>query len=144
MSRRRAGTFADRYGPWALVAGASAGIGAAFATALAERGLNLVLGARRPQPLADLAARLPVRTVPVPADLSTVDGLEAAVAAACAGAAGPDGPGLVVCNAAYAPAGPFLELTEAHLTRALDTNCRAVLLLAHRYLPAMAARGRAG
>src|SRR5206468_10468158 len=73
--------FRDRYGPWAVVAGASEGIGAAFATALAARGLDLVLVARRPEPLAALAGRLPVGTVVVPADLSTVDGVEAVFAA---------------------------------------------------------------
>jgi len=40
-------TFADRYGPRALVAGASEGIGSAFAKAVAERGVNVVLLARR-------------------------------------------------------------------------------------------------
>jgi NADP-dependent 3-hydroxy acid dehydrogenase YdfG len=59
--------FRERYGPWALVAGASQGIGAAFATALARRGLDMVLIARRAEPLERLAARLPVRTITVPA-----------------------------------------------------------------------------
>ncbi|MFZ1176354.1 MAG: short-chain dehydrogenase, partial [Mycobacterium sp.] len=36
-------TFATKYGPWALVAGASDGLGAAFAAAIAERGVNVVL-----------------------------------------------------------------------------------------------------
>jgi NAD(P)-dependent dehydrogenase (short-subunit alcohol dehydrogenase family) len=54
--------FARRYGPWVLVAAASEGIGAAFATALAARGLDLVLVARRPEPLDALAGTLPTRT----------------------------------------------------------------------------------
>ena len=39
--------FSAKYGPWALIAGASDGVGAAFADALAARGLNVVLLARR-------------------------------------------------------------------------------------------------
>jgi len=49
-------TFVDRYGPWALVAGASDGVGAAFARAMAERGLNVVLLARRQGLLDEVAA----------------------------------------------------------------------------------------
>jgi short-subunit dehydrogenase len=74
----------ERYGPWALVAGASEGIGAAFAAELARRAVDVVLVARRPHPLEALARRLPVRTVAVPADLATDDGL-ATVAAATDG-----------------------------------------------------------
>jgi short-subunit dehydrogenase len=131
--------FADRYGPWALVAGASEGIGAAFATALARRGVNLVLVARRPEPLAALAASLPVSTVEVRADLSTMDGL-----AAVRDAVGDREVGLLVCNAAYAPMGPFLEAPESGLENVLDVNCRATVLLARRYLPGMVTRGRGG
>ena len=47
--------FAERYGPWALVAGASEGTGAAFSRQLAEQGLNLILIARRAGPLEELA-----------------------------------------------------------------------------------------
>ena len=48
--------FATKYGPWALVAGASDGVGAAFAEALAARGLNVVLLARRQAVLDEVAA----------------------------------------------------------------------------------------
>ncbi len=50
--------FAKQYGPWALIAGGSDGIGAAFARELAGRGIKLMLIARRPGPLAEMAAEL--------------------------------------------------------------------------------------
>lgn len=131
--------FARRYGPWAVVAGASEGIGAAFATALARRGLDLVLVARRPGPLAELAERLPTRTVTVPMDLADAD----AVPTLAAVTEGRE-VGLVVANAAYSPTGAFVATDPARSLRALGLNCRTPLLLAHHYLPAMAARGRGG
>ena len=48
-------TFAQRYGPWGIVAGASNGIGAGFARSMAKRGLNVVLIARRGDALAQTA-----------------------------------------------------------------------------------------
>src|SRR5579862_6842773 len=48
-------SFAERYGPWAIVAGGSEGLGVAFAHRLAEQGLNLLLIARKPEPLERLA-----------------------------------------------------------------------------------------
>jgi short-subunit dehydrogenase len=132
-------SFGDRYGPWALVAGASEGLGAAFAQRLAGRGLNLILAARRPEPLAAIAAALPTRVITVSADLATVDGLRQVAEAA----AGLD-VGLVVANAAYSPIGRFIDMDPEQTSRALDLNCRAPLELAHRFLPAMAARGRGG
>jgi short-subunit dehydrogenase len=131
--------FAERYGPWAVVAGASEGIGAAYATELAARGLNLILVARRAEPLAALAGKLPVETVPVVADLSTMEGLATVYAAT-----GDREVGLVVSNAAYAPMSPFLDLTAEQLSTVVDLNCRAPLLLARHYLPGMAARRRGG
>ena len=131
--------FAQRYGAWAVVAGASEGIGAAFARALAGRGLNLVLVARRAEPLAELAGSLPVRTVTVAADLSTSEGVDAVLAATEDLEVG-----LVVCNAAYSPIGPFIDTDPALTHRALRLNCAAPLALAHAYLPVMALRRRGG
>ena len=50
--------FSERYGPYAVVVGASEGIGRAFARELSARGLNLVLVARRDGPLASFAREL--------------------------------------------------------------------------------------
>lgn len=166
--------FRERYGPWALIGGASEGIGAAFAEALAARGLNLLLVARRPEPLATLATRLapapdtnhalapdavnalapgtvnalapgtvnalaPIEVRTVAADLATPDGLDAVFAAAEDLEVG-----LVVANAAISPIGPLTTQTREEIERAIDLNCRAPLLLAHHFLPAMRARGRGG
>ena len=55
------GGFRDRYGAWAVVAGASEGLGAAFADQIASRGLNLVLVARRAAKLESLCESLVAR-----------------------------------------------------------------------------------
>ena len=55
-------TFATKYGPWALVAGASDGVGAAFAKGLAQRGVNVVLLARRQAVLDQVAAEIESET----------------------------------------------------------------------------------
>ena len=51
-------SFTDRYGPWAVIAGASEGLGAEFARQLGEKGMNLVLVARRPAVLEELSEEL--------------------------------------------------------------------------------------
>ena len=135
--------FAERYGPWALVAGASAGLGASFARALAARGLNLVLLARRLEVLEALGAALRERHgVEVRAravDLARPD-LRDAVEEAAAGI----DVGLLVYNAAHSAIGPFLDARlEEHL-RVLDVNCRGPLVLAHALGARMAHRGHGG
>ncbi len=135
--------FRDRYGPWALVAGASAGLGAAFARALAARGLHLLLAARRQGALDALAAELraahgvEVRTAAL--DLARPD-----LADAADRLAGGAEVGLLVYNAAASAIGPFLEQPVEAQLRVLDVNCRGPLVLAHRLGGAMARRGRGG
>src|SRR6185312_3525514 len=67
-----------RFGPWAVVTGASSGIGLEFARQLARAGLNIVLVSRRPQVLAEIGAELTrdfgVEHRVVAADLSTEEG----------------------------------------------------------------------
>ena len=135
--------FRGRYGPWALVAGGSDGLGAAFAEELAARGLNLLLVARRRAPLEQAAARLRdrhgVEVRPIALDLSDPDFL----AALQRRTRGMD-IGLLVCNAAAAHTAPFLDAGPREYLPILDTNCRAHLLLVRWLGGTMAARGRGG
>ncbi len=115
------------YGPWAVVVGASDGIGAAFAEEIAARGGSVILEARRQAALDELAARLRkahrIQTRVVVTDAGTPDGI-----AAVAGLS--EDVGLLVCNAALAPIRPFLELTPEELDAMLDLNCRSTAHLA--------------
>jgi uncharacterized protein len=137
------GSFVHRYGPWALIAGGSEGLGAAFAEEAAARGLNLVLVARRAEKLAALAAELRaahgVQVKTVTADLAEPAALEKVLAEA----AGLE-IGLFVHNAAVASTGWFLDTPLAEYTRMLDVNCRAAVVLLHTLAAKMAERGRGG
>jgi uncharacterized protein len=135
--------FADRYGPWAVVAGASEGLGAAYACALAERGLNLVLVARR-RPLLDalateLAGRFPVDVRRVDGDLSDRGFLEGLAALGSQLEVG-----LLVYNAAYAPIGEFASVPPDDLLRVAAVNIRAPVSLVHGLVAGMVERGRGG
>jgi short-subunit dehydrogenase len=131
--------FNQRYGPWAVIAGASEGIGAAFAHALASRGVSLVLVARREEPLAALAGTLPVPARAVVADLALPAGTQKVFLETQNLDVG-----LVVANAALSPIGPFPSVDPELLRRAVELNCIAALELARHYTPAMVARGRGG
>lgn len=141
MTERR--TFASKYGPWAVVAGASEGLGAAFATALAERGLHLLLLARREAHLQAVAERLRASTkVEVRTEVCDLahadlpDTLEALTSSIDIG--------LAVYNAAHAPVGDLVDRPVADLLKVVDVNVRGPLVFARTLAPKMVARGRGG
>lgn len=135
--------FLQKYGPVALITGASAGIGRSFAGVLAARGFNLVLAARRGTELAALARQLEaehgVQVTVCQIDLTD----PAAVGKILAETDGQD-IGLVVSNAGYGFRGDHASLDPAALTGMLMVNCLAPMLLANGFTPRLRARGRGG
>jgi short-subunit dehydrogenase len=136
--------FTQRYGPVAVVTGASSGIGYAFAEELAARGLDLVVTARRLERLEELAARLSgehgVTVTPFGCDLAD----PAAPGRLVEFTAGMD-VGLVISNAGFGlRRAPHESHDAAALTDLLMVNCNAPSALAHGFIPRLRARGRGG
>ena len=128
----------------ALVTGASSGIGLAFAEALAARGHDLVVVARRTERLRELADALQAHgraTDTMAADLSTDDG----VAAVAARLTDPSTPiELLVNNAGFGTSGRFWDLDAEREAEEIRLNVQALVVLTHAALTAMVPRGRGG
>jgi short-subunit dehydrogenase len=132
-----------RFGPWALVTGASSGIGAEFARLLAEQGFKVALAARRGSLLTalaeELAARFEADTRTVVVDLSLADGparLDEATADLDVG--------LVVSNAGAGAPGRFLEEDHGPQLERLRLNALSHLSMAHAFGRRFARRGGGG
>ncbi|GGK67324.1 dehydrogenase [Sphaerisporangium melleum] len=128
--------------PTALITGATAGLGAAFARRLAADGFSLVLVARDGKRLADAAdalhRRYGVACEVLPADLATDEGMTAAERRLR------EGVDLLVNNAGFGHHGKALEVPIADEITMLRLHCEAVLRLTMAALPAIRARGRGG
>lgn len=136
-------TVGDLTGHTALVTGASAGIGAAFARELARRGADIVLVARRADRLAALADELRTtgRSVHIlPADLTAPRAVASLTAFLTDAGLTID---LLVNNAGVGlPHEPFSDADPVRLRGMLDLNIGVVTELTHVLLPGMIARGR--
>lgn len=133
----------DQFGPWAIVTGASSGIGKEFARQLAASGLHLILVARRLPLLEEvgrtLAQEYGIAYRAVGLDLSGEDFLEA-----LATATRDLDIGLLVSNAGTGNPGEFLSIEPAVLHQVVQLNVLAHLNLAHHFGRRMAGRGRGG
>ena len=136
--------FADRYGPWALVAGASEGVGAAYAHAMAERGLNVVLLARRQGALDEVAAAIragtAVETRTAAVDLAQQDAMATIVDATD----GLDVGMVMYCAGADPNYEPFLANPVEIPLAMVHRNCIVPMQICHRFAGPMEARGKGG
>ena len=135
--------FAEKYGPWAFIAGASTGIGAALSHEAARRGLNVLMMARGAAQLDETAEAVrkahgvEVRTLAADlADPGIAENVKEAVKDLEVG--------LFVYNAAVAPAGRFLDVDLGIHLRSVTVNCATPVTLCHLLAPAMVDRGRGG
>ncbi len=135
--------FLARYGSWAIVAGASEGLGAAYAEELALRGLNLILVARRSELLQALASQLSkrynvqIKTIVV--DLSALDAAEQILRDT-----NDLEVGLLIYNAAFSAIGPFLERSLDDHFKEIHTNIHAPLKLVYLLGQRMLTQGHGG
>ncbi len=136
--------FVEKYGPWALIAGGSEGIGASFARKIASSGVNVFLLARKPQPLEEVAQQIrqttPVTVRAASVDLSAPD-LAPRVAELTAGLE----IGMVVYNAgAESKMVPFLDRPMPELMRLIGVNVIGPTTLLHDLAGKMRVRRRGG
>ena len=137
--------FAQRYGPWAIVAGASEGVGSAFAEEVARRGCNVVLLARRRHVLDELAERISSASPGIQARVLAVDLEEPEAAATVLEATDDLEVGLLMYNAgADANYKPFLDLPVTAAVGMIQRNCVVPTELCHHYASTMFARGHGG
>ena len=133
----------ERYGPWAVITGASDGIGREFAGRLAQAGLNLVLAARRKGILEDVANRLArdhgVQVETVTVDLATSSGVDELVARTRERDVG-----LLIASAGFGTSGPFVDARLNEELGMIDVNCRAVAALSHAFGRRFVDRKRGG
>lgn len=137
-------TFATKYGPWALVAGASDGVGAAFAEALADRGVNVVLLARRQSVLDRVAAEIETKTSAQTRTLA-MDLAHPGAATAIAAATSDLTIGMLVyCAGADPDFTPFLANSLEAAEAMVQRNCMVPMQLCHHFAAAMVERGSGG
>lgn len=134
----------NRYGPWAVIAGASEGVGRAFACELARHGIRSVLIARREAPLLALAAEIRAEFA-VECTTASIDLGADGAAARVIEAAGGREVGLFISNAGADPNGArFLDKDIAAWRQLLAMNTETPMECCHHFAAAMRSRGRGG
>ena len=124
--------FKEKYGSTALIAGASEGIGFSFGEALAKAGMNIIMVARRKEPLEkaalEIEKKFSVKTFPVVCDLTEENALQN-----IQNAIGNTEINVLIYNAALSPIGPFLNLSEEEIEKVVSVNMLAPIKFVHSF-----------
>lgn len=135
--------FKNKYGPWAVITGATDGIGLAMAELLALKGLNLVLIGRRENLLAEISKRLEkqhsIKTAIVPLDVSSISAMQILKEKT----SGFD-VGLFIAAAGYGTSGSFVDQEVQQELNMIDVNCNAVVEQTHFFANQMTQKKRGG
>jgi uncharacterized protein len=136
-------TLVEKYGPWAVITGASEGTGAAFAHLLAAAGINCMLVARRERPLQELAAKVRaqgVECLTAAIDLASLDATDKIIAAV-----GDREVGLLIANAgADSNGSPFLDNDIGNWDQLVNLNVVTTMRNCHHFGRLMRQRKRGG
>lgn len=142
LSEKQKKRLKINYGDWAIVTGASSGIGLELATQLADAGFNLILNARNAERLKTVAQKLTsfnIQIKLVVADLSESAGVDQIITVSQG-----LNIGLLINNAGYGTPGLFEESSLHAETNMLRVNCEAVLSLTHYFVQRFKQQKRGG
>ncbi|WP_371804854.1 SDR family NAD(P)-dependent oxidoreductase [Candidatus Lokiarchaeum ossiferum] len=135
--------FKKQYGPFALIAGASQGIGEAFAREIARRGVNVILISRRKNELEKIANEImdefAIKALPIVLDL-TQENVECEIKKIVTSYE----INLLVYNAALSPIGSFFNPSLTTHREVIKLNCRGPMEWSYRLIPDMCKRGHGG
>ncbi len=132
--------WTTRYGAWAVVTGASSGLGREFAIQLAQKGVNLILVARRTDLLEQTAKKCEIYNVDsliITLDLTDRDSIDTLM-----DKIGDLDIGILVNNAGFGLAGNYMDLNVQKQVKMVQLNCAVPVELTHAILPQMLKKGK--
>lgn len=143
LSPKEKNRLKNKYGQWAIVTGASSGIGLELATQLSEAGFNLLITSRHLEKLQEVEKQLKILSdieiKIVASDVSETDGIDKIIQAAQGLSVG-----LLIVSAGYGTSGLFIDGPLHSELNMLKVNCEALLSLTHYYSRQFARQKRGG